>query len=75
MLKTLRALTSAKMKKKLKMPTLKLRSRILPRPEATAPFLLLDPALLKPTFLLLQLHLPAALLLLMPLRLCITEKL
>jgi hypothetical protein len=75
MLKTLRALTPARMKKKLKMPTLKLWSRVQPWPEVTAPFLLLDPALLKPTFLLLQLHLPAALLLLLPLRLCITEKL
>jgi hypothetical protein len=41
MLKMLRALTPAKMKK-LKMPTPKLQSRVLPRPEATAPFLLLD---------------------------------
>jgi hypothetical protein len=39
------------MKKKLKMPTLNLRSRVLPRLEVMAPFLLLDSALLKPTFL------------------------
>jgi hypothetical protein len=70
MLRTLRALTPARMKKKLKMPILKLRSRVLPRPEAMAPFLLLDPALLKPTSPLLQLHLPAALLPLLPLELC-----
>jgi hypothetical protein len=75
MLRTLRALTPARMKKKLRMPTLKIRSRVLPQPEVTAPLLLLDPALLKPTFLLLQLHLPTALLLLLPLRLCITKKL
>jgi hypothetical protein len=73
MLKMLRALTLAKMKKKLKMPTPKLRSRVLPRPEAMALFLLLDPALLKPTILLLQLHQPAALLSLLPLKLCITK--
>jgi hypothetical protein len=71
----LKVLTPAKTKKKLRMPILKFRSRGLPRPEATAPFLLLDPAPLKPTSLLLQLHLLAALLLLLPLRLCITEKL
>jgi hypothetical protein len=53
MLKMLRAPTPARMKKKLKMPILKLWSRVLPRLEVMAPFLLLDPALLKPTFLLL----------------------
>jgi hypothetical protein len=73
MLQPLRAPTPTRMKKKLKMPTLKLWSRVLPQPEATAPFLLLDPALLKPTSPLLQLHLPAALLPLLPLKLCITE--
>jgi hypothetical protein len=70
MLQMLRALTPARTKKRLKMPTLKLQSRVLPRPEVMAPFLLLDPALLKPTSPLLQLHLPAALLPLVPLELC-----
>jgi hypothetical protein len=62
MLPTLRAPTPAKMKKKLKKPTLKFRNRYLPRPEVMAPFHLLDLALLKPTFQLPQLHQPAALL-------------
>jgi hypothetical protein len=75
MLRTLRAQTPAKMKKKLKTPTLKLRSRVLPRPEVMVLFLLLDPALLKPTSLLPQLHLPAALPPLLPLELCSTKKL
>jgi hypothetical protein len=70
MLQMLRALTLARMKKKLKMPILKLWSRVLPWLEAMAPFLLLDPALLKLTSPLLQLHLPAALLPLLPLELC-----
>jgi hypothetical protein len=70
MLQTLRALTPARMKKKLKMPILKLRSRALPWPEAMAQFLLLDLALLKLTSPLLQLHLPAPLLPLLPLELC-----
>jgi hypothetical protein len=73
MLRMLRALTPARMKKKLKMPTLKLRSRVLPGPEVMAPFLLLDLVLLKPISLLPQLHLPAALLPLLPLKLCSTE--
>jgi hypothetical protein len=70
MLRTLRAQTLAKMKKKLKTPTLKLRSRVLPRPEVIALFPLLDPALLRPTFPLLQLHLPVALPPLLALELC-----
>jgi hypothetical protein len=74
-LRMLRAQTPAKMKKRLKTPILKLRSRILPRPEVMAPFLLLDLALLRPTSLLLLLHLPAALLPLLLLILCSTEKL
>jgi hypothetical protein len=73
MLKTLRALTPARMKKKLEMPTLKLWSRVLPQSEVMAPFLLLDPALLKLISLLPQLHLPAALPPLLPLKLCSTE--
>jgi hypothetical protein len=73
MLRMLRAQTPAKMKKRLKMLTLKLQSRVLPRPEVMAPFLLLDPALLKLIFLLPLLHLPAALLPLLPLRLCSTK--
>jgi hypothetical protein len=75
MLRTLRAETLAKIRKKLKMPTQKLRSRILPRPEVMALFPLLDPALPRPTFLLPQLHLPAALLPLLPLELCSIKKL
>jgi hypothetical protein len=71
----LRALILAKTKKRLKMPTPKLQSRVLPQLEAMALFLLLDPALLKSTFLLLQLHQPAALLWLLPLELCITKTL
>jgi hypothetical protein len=70
MLRTLRAQTPAKMRKKLKTPTLKLQSKDLPRPEVMALFPLLDPALLRPTFLLPQLHLPAALPPLLPLELC-----
>jgi hypothetical protein len=73
MLPMLRAPIPAKIKKRLKMPTPKLQSRVLPRPEATALFPLLDPVLLKPTFLLLQLHQPMALLRLLPLELCITK--
>jgi hypothetical protein len=73
MLRMLKAQTPAKMKKKLKTPTLKLWSRVLPRPEVMAPFLLLDLALLKPISLLPKLHLPAALLPLLPLKLCSTE--
>jgi hypothetical protein len=45
----LRAQTPAKTKKRLKMRTLKLQSRVLPWPEVMALFLLLDLALLKPT--------------------------
>jgi hypothetical protein len=70
MLRTLRAHTPAKMKKKLKMPTLKLWNKVLPRPEVMALFPLLDPALLRPKFLLPQLHLPAALPPPLPLELC-----
>jgi hypothetical protein len=55
------------MKRKLKKPTLMLRNRHLSRVEVMAPFHLLGPALLKPTFPLLQLHQPAALLLPLPL--------
>jgi hypothetical protein len=73
MLRTLKAQTPAKMKKKLKTSTLKLRSRVLPQPEVMAPFLLLDPVLLKLISLLPQLHLPTALLLLLSLKLCSTE--
>jgi hypothetical protein len=61
------------MKKKLKTPTLKLRRRVLPWPEVMALFLLLDPTLLKPISLLPQLHLLAALPLLLLLKLCSTE--
>jgi hypothetical protein len=63
MLLMLRAPIPAKMKRKLKRPTLMLRNRHLSRAEVMAPFHLLGPALLKPTLLLLQLHQPAALLL------------
>jgi hypothetical protein len=73
MLRTLRAQTPAKMKKKLQTLTLKLRSRVLPQPEVMALFHLLDPALLKPISLLPQLHQPAALPPLLPLKLCSTE--
>jgi hypothetical protein len=73
MLRMLRAQTPARMKKKLKTPTLKLRSKVLPRPEVVAPFLLLDPGLLKLISLLLWLHLSAALLPLLPLKLCSTK--
>jgi hypothetical protein len=48
-LRMLKAQTPAKMKRKLGTPVLKSRSRDLPRPEVMAPFLLLDPALPKPT--------------------------
>jgi hypothetical protein len=47
--------------------------QVLPRPEVMALFLLLDPTLLKPTSLLPQLHLPAALPPLLPLELCSTK--
>jgi hypothetical protein len=60
-LPTLRALTPARMKRKLKQPTLMLWNRPLSRAEVMAPSHLLGPALLKPTSpppLLLQ---PAAL--------------
>jgi hypothetical protein len=70
MLPTLRAPIPAKTKKKLKKPTLKFQNRDLSGPEVMAPFHLLDPALLKPTFQLLQLPQPAALLPLRPLELC-----
>jgi hypothetical protein len=70
LLPTLRALTPAKMKKKLKKPTLKFQNRDLSQPEVMAPFHLLGPALLKPTSPLLQLYQPAALLPLQPLDLC-----
>jgi hypothetical protein len=73
MLRMLRARTPAKTKKKLKTPTLKLWSRALPRLEVMALFLLLDPALLKPTSPLPQLHLPAALPPLLLLKLCSTK--
>jgi hypothetical protein len=46
------------------------RNRDLSRAEVMAPFHLLDPALLMPTFLLLQLHQPAALHLPLLLELC-----
>jgi hypothetical protein len=71
LLPTLRALTPAKMKKKLKRPTPTSRNRDLPRAEVMAPFHLLGLALLKPISLLLQLHQPAALLLPLLLELCI----
>jgi hypothetical protein len=74
MLGTLKALTPARMKRKLRtlaMPAPKFRTRDLPRPEAMAPSPLLDPALLKPMSPLPQLHLPAALLPPLPLKLCI----
>jgi hypothetical protein len=48
---------------KLKRPTLMLRNRHLSQAEEMAPFHLLDPALWKPIFPLLQLHQLAALLL------------
>jgi hypothetical protein len=51
------------MKRKLKRLTLTFWNRGLSRAEVMAPFHLLDPALLKPTSPLLQLHQPAALLL------------
>jgi hypothetical protein len=49
MLLTLRALTPAKTKRKLRRPALMLRNRDLSRAEVMAPFHLLGPALLKPT--------------------------
>jgi hypothetical protein len=70
MLPTLRAPTPTKTKKKLKKPTLKFWNRDRSQPEVMVPFHLLDPAPLKPTFQLLQLHQPAALLPLRPLELC-----
>jgi hypothetical protein len=66
----LRALTPAKTKNKLKKPILKFQNRDLSQPEVMAPFRLLDPAHLKPTSLLPQLHPPAALLPPRPLELC-----
>jgi hypothetical protein len=71
MLLMLRAPTLAKMKRKLKKLTLMPQNRDLSRAEVMAPFLLLGPALLKPTSPLPQLHLPAALPPLLPLELCI----
>jgi hypothetical protein len=62
-LPTLRAPTPARMRMKLKKPTLMPRNRDLSRAEVMAPFHLLGPALLRPTYPLLQLHQPAALLL------------
>jgi hypothetical protein len=53
MLRTLRAQTPARMRKKLKTPTPKLQSKDVPRPEVMALFPLLDPAVLRLTFLLL----------------------
>jgi hypothetical protein len=44
------------MKKKLKRPTPTPRNRDLSQAEVMAPFHLLDPALLRPTSPLLQLH-------------------
>jgi hypothetical protein len=73
MLRTSRAQTLAKTRKKLKTPTSKLWSKDLPRPEAMVLFPLLDPTLLKPTSPLPQLHLPAALLPLLLLELCIKK--
>jgi hypothetical protein len=61
------------MRKKLKTPTPKLRSKDLLRPEVMVLFPLLDPALLKPTSPLPQLHLPAALLPLLLPELCIKK--
>jgi hypothetical protein len=63
MLLMLRAPTPAKMRTRLKKPTLRLRNRRLSRAEVMLPFHLLDLALPKPTLPLLQLHQPAALLL------------
>jgi hypothetical protein len=63
MLLTLRALTPAKTKRKLKKPAPTLRNKDLSRAEVMAPFHLLGPALLRPTSPLLQLHQPADLLL------------
>jgi hypothetical protein len=70
MLRTSRAPNPAKMRRKLKTPTPKLRSKALPRPEVMALFPLLDPAPPRLTFLLPQLHLSAALPPLLPLELC-----
>jgi hypothetical protein len=52
------------------MPVPKFQNRDLPWLEVMAPPLLLDPALLKPMSPLPQLHLPAALLSPLPLKLC-----
>jgi hypothetical protein len=63
MLKMLKALTPATMRKKLKMeamPALLLQHSDLPRLVVMLLSLLLDPALLMPTFQLPLLHLPAA---------------
>jgi hypothetical protein len=71
MLKMLKALTPARMRRKLKMlamPALKLQTKDLRRPEVMLSFLLLDPALQRPISPLLLLHLPAVPPL--PLRLC-----
>jgi hypothetical protein len=62
MLMTLKDLTPARMRRKLKMlamPALKLRPSDLHRLEVMLPFLLLDPALQMPMFPLLLLHLLA----------------
>jgi hypothetical protein len=66
-----KALTPARTKKRLKteaMPEQMFQKSNLPRPVAELLFLLLDPALLMPTSPLLQLHLPVALPLTLPLR-------
>jgi hypothetical protein len=73
MLRMLKALTPAKMKRKhrmLAMPVPKLQNRDLSWPEVMAPSLLMDLALPKPMSPLPQLHLPAALLPPLPLKLC-----
>jgi hypothetical protein len=74
MLRTLRALTPARMKRKqrmLAMLAVKLRNRDLPRPKVMPPSLLLDPALPKTMSPLPQLHLPAALPSPLPLKFCL----
>jgi hypothetical protein len=73
MLMTLKALTPARMRRKLKMPampTLKLWSRDLHRLEVILPFLLLDLALQRPMSPLLLLHLPVVPPPPLPLKLC-----
>jgi hypothetical protein len=70
---TLKALTPARMRNKLKipaMPVLKLRTRDLRRPKVMLPSLLLDSALQRPIPPLLLLHLPTVLLPPLPLKLC-----